>query len=145
MVGDNVEIGIYPLQKALEIAKSLDTDKDSFPGAAESSHNSNSAAAAASQRHPEDRLHEALQAHHAQSFMNNSNSAAAAATQRHPEDRMHEALEAQKLMQDFAEKAVAARAEANTWTQNESWCSSSSAASELDPGDREQAGGTRAI
>ena len=26
MVGDNVEIGIYPLQKALEIAKSLDTD-----------------------------------------------------------------------------------------------------------------------
>ena len=26
MVGDNVEVGIYPLQKALEIAKSLDTD-----------------------------------------------------------------------------------------------------------------------
>jgi|TARA_Y100001968_G_C19152996_1_gene617063 translation initiation factor IF-3 len=26
LVGDNVEIGIYPLQKALEIAKSLDTD-----------------------------------------------------------------------------------------------------------------------
>ena len=26
MVGDNVEIGIYPLQKALEIAKSLETD-----------------------------------------------------------------------------------------------------------------------
>ena len=26
MVGDNVEIGLYPISKALEIAKSLETD-----------------------------------------------------------------------------------------------------------------------